>query len=406
MQSPTPAREETPFATPPLPSPGERTSPSEESDGGSNTNVSADALVPRTAQKIADLLSGLKRELETLHGTSVEIHGQLQLTVPGGSQYALKPVSRADGLSIRVKASQGASKGKAPTVQVYGAGASSTSHYKRTRRDSDAELEKELVSRKSQRLDNADNGAHLGAVDDDDDILPLITKEDLESIVAKLQHDIQEDTSECVNHVQRLLRRFKGEWHEESTWDFEQASNSRSRRARPSVAENGTAPAAAFPSPGLDRDDQDITVPNLIKQESQLISSQIRWLEECRRIASDAHDKREENWRTSSANFHDKARQERETFQGRMLQEQGIQTQTLNRILNEVKTFSLYMHSMKWETPGSMSVGPATPAYHPPAIPSYHPPAFPTQPPPAFPTQSPPAPSRGRRRPRGSARGK
>jgi hypothetical protein len=421
MQSPGPAPEETPCASPP---PADaRTAASAQSSARAGALV----CVTRTAGTIAALLRDLARELEAVEGTaSVETRGSLRvvLQTPAGSTETIQldDVSHTPRGSFCVAGPapaagkeatdpDGAGAGPANAVTIDAdeadeadeAGAPTASLHKRTRRDSDAELEQDLVSRKRKRLDSGDQrrtdadgqqDAPDDDDDDDDDTMPLITKEDLESIVAKLRDDIQEDTSECVNHVQRLLRRFKEEWHDKSTWDFAQASRSQNRRAsKSSVGGDGAVPPAAFPGADQDdQDDQDMTVPGLIRQESKLISSQIKWVEDCRRVAAEAHDKREENWRTSSANFHDNGRQERESFQSRVLHQQGVQSQTLNQILNEVKSFGLYMQSMKWETPLSMG-----PVYHqgPPYQPG----------PPAFPTQPPPASSRGKGRPRGSGRG-
>ncbi|KAL1601744.1 hypothetical protein SLS60_006659 [Paraconiothyrium brasiliense] len=404
MQSPAPEHDDTPSTTP-LPADG-RTSPSEDADVGAARVL----RVTRTAEKIAELLRELRRELESLGDTAaIETHGTLQValkTPDSTTTIKLDDVSHSERVCSSVTGPAFATNGTEPPMNGAGAdpttaitieddsaaaSTATTSLHKRTRRDSDAELEKELVSRKRQRAERGEKDANMQHdANDDDDIMPLITKEDLEKIVAKLREDIQEDTSECVNHVQKLLRRFKEEWHEKNAVDVEQASNGQNGQGfKASMVGNGSTPAAAFPSLGIGQDDQDIPVPELIRQESKLISSQIKWVEECRRVAADAHDRREENWRTSSATFHDKGRQERESFQSRILHEQGTQTQALNQILNEVRSFGLYVQSMKWETPGSLLM----PPYHP------GPPAFPTQPPPA------PSSSRGGGRPRAIGRG-
>lgn len=357
--------------------------------------------VARTADAVAALLRHLKQAVETLDDTaSVQARGSLHVVVatPGdrATTISLDDVARSEGLAVCItgpplattagqakdapvdgpgaRAGAGAGAGADPpsaiAVEDHGTAAAVLS--KRTRRDSDAAQEQDPASRKRLRPDAT---AH-------DDAVPLITSEVLDDIAAKLRADVQDDTSECLDHVQTLLGRLKAQRHE-------QASNAPNRRASgPLAAEHVTTPVAAFPSPGPDPRDQDIPVPDLIRQESKLISSQIKWAEDCRRVAADAHDKREENWRTSSANFHDKARQERESFQGRLLHEQGMQSQTLNQILNQVKSFGLYVQSMKWETPGSMSMAP-------PYLPG----------PPAYPTQPHAAPPRGRGRPRGSGTG-
>jgi hypothetical protein len=80
------------------------------------------------------------------------------------------------------------------------------------------------VSRRKRKHNaNGDVSNKRQRMDEDDDIMPLINKEDLDDLLSKLREDIQEDTSECVNHVHRLLQRFKDEWHEKSHRDSEQS---------------------------------------------------------------------------------------------------------------------------------------------------------------------------------------
>jgi hypothetical protein len=257
------------------------------------------------------------------------------------------------------------------------------STYRPTRRESDAELEEDLVSRKRCKIveDGEVPNKRLRTRDDEEDIMPLITREDLGDLLSKLREEVQDDTSECVNHVRRLLRRFKGEWHEKSNLGYEQSQTPHPRPPfRDSIA-NGASVGASFPSPSIDRDDQSSSIPDVIRHESKLISRQIKWVEDCRRVAADIHDKREETWRTSSAGFHDRQRQDRERFQDRVLHESSINTQTLSQILNEVKAIGLYAQSMKWETSTSHLMNMA------PSIST--PPAFPTQPPGPSPPQGP-----------------
>jgi hypothetical protein len=85
--------------------------------------------------------------------------------------------------------------------------------------------------------------------DEDEDIMPLITKEDLADLLSKLRDDdVQEDTSECVNHVHQLLRRFKDERHEKSQHDVEQSHAPPINLLHRDSMPNSIAPNASFPS--------------------------------------------------------------------------------------------------------------------------------------------------------------
>jgi hypothetical protein len=390
------ARDATPFDNTPIAS---TTDDPPMSPTASAPPAIVDPLVAQTALKLAAVINDFKRELDKRDGTWAHTHGTFEIAMMTAQceTYELAVVPDEDGdeypITMRVRPKKG--KDAASTRQhtalaplITAANASAT--YPHTRRDSDAELEKDLVSRKKRKLDHGADGSRKRprSDEDEDDIMPLITKEDLDSLLTQLREDIQEDTSECVNHVQKLLRRFKEEWHEHAASIARQPPRG---PFRDSVVGNGLTPAGgAFPSPGLERDDYNTSIPDLIHKEAKLVSSQIRWVEDCRRVAADIHDKREENWRTSSAGFHDRGRQDRENFQSRMLHESDQQGRVLNQILNEVKAIGLYSQSMKWETPNHLATHPA----YPPA---------PAQP--NFPTQQPPAAS-GRGRGRGQAMGK
>lgn len=372
--------------------------------------VNVNPLIAQVAAKIADVINDFKRELDNRDGIWAKASGRLELSLKTdhSETYELSIVPDADGdeypitVQARPKRGKDAVQKDSKPITALIAAAPASSTYKPTRRASNAELEKDIVSRKKRQLDHGENYSNKRArtdVDDYEDVIPQITKEDLDSLLSKLREDIQEDTSECVNHVQKLLRRFKEEWHEKSKWDCEQASAGRSRGPkRDSAVAHGSMPeAGAFPSPDVDRDDLNAPVPELIKQEAKLVSSQIRWIEECRRVATDIHDQREENWRTTSAGFHDRNRQNREDFQQRILHESDLQGALLNQILSEVKAIGLYTQSIKWETPSHLS---------------NHSPYPPVPAVPPFPIESPPSPpgrgsgGRGGREPRGTGHGR
>ncbi|KAF1844007.1 uncharacterized protein K460DRAFT_239528, partial [Cucurbitaria berberidis CBS 394.84] len=316
-----------------------------------------DPLVAATAQQIADVINDFKRKLDQRDGTWASAQGTVEFALHSQT-FVLAIVPDEDGKEYPITV-QATLKPHQGTNGIINAPVSPA--YKLTKHASDTELERDLVSRKKRKLDEHDNILNeQPAIEVDEDIKPLITKEDINDLLVKLREDIQEDTSECVNHVQRLLRRVKGERHGMSKLDHQQSHIRQTREPfRDSVGGNHTIPAASFPSPSADRDEQNATVPDIIRHETKLISTQIKWVEDCRRVAMDINDKREETWRTSSAGFHDRQRQDRENFQNRILHESGMHTQTLNSILNEVKAIGLYAQNMKWETPNSHLVYPS-----------------------------------------------
>ncbi|KAH7085684.1 hypothetical protein BKA63DRAFT_539438 [Paraphoma chrysanthemicola] len=343
----------------------------------------ADPLVAETAKRIADVINDFKHQLEQRDGTWAHTSGRLEVALDTQT-FLLSVVPDVDGDEFPITVHTQLKPSNVTNSNTPVPTAHHASTYRPTRRASDAELERDLVSRKKRRLDEDGDAANMRprTGDGKENIMPLITKDDLDDLLSKLREDIQEDTSACVNHVQRLLRRFREEWHEQSKYEHEQSQTQQPKPPfRNSLANNGGV-GASFPSPSIDRDDQSSSIPDVIHRETRLISAQIKWVDDCRRIAADIHDKREETWRKSSASFHDRQRQNCETFQNRILHESSMNTATLNQILSEVKAIGSYAQSMKWETPTShlMNMALSTPTQ----------PAFPTQPPMPSPTQDPP----------------
>jgi hypothetical protein len=89
------------------------------------------------------------------------------------------------------------------------------------------------------------------------------------------------------------------------------------------------------------------------------VSAQIKWVEECRRVAGQAHDAREEKWRATSATFHDDNRKSREQHETWLVSEIGWQRNMLIQLANDVKGLYPLTHSLKWETPPQLSHSPA-----------------------------------------------
>ncbi|KAF1988389.1 hypothetical protein K402DRAFT_34463 [Aulographum hederae CBS 113979] len=99
-----------------------------------------------------------------------------------------------------------------------------------------------------------------------------------------------------------------------------------------------------------------ISETHITNPDVKNLSAQIRWVEQCRRIAAEDHDKREEKWRTTSATFHDDNRRKRESHDMWVAQELTKQTNLLVQVSNDVKGLYPLAHSMKWETPASFQV--------------------------------------------------
>jgi hypothetical protein len=348
--------------------------PMSPSTAASPLSEPADPLVVQLSRELAAIINQFKRELDKRDSTWADARGKLELVLE--SQTFLLTVVPDEGgekYPVTVEAtlkSHDNADGDAPLPRTTHVNTNQP-----TRHASHEEPERDLVSPRKRKYDaNVDTSNKQRRTDGDEDIMPLINRGDRDDPLSKLREDIQKDTSECVSHVYRLLRRCKHGWHEKSHDEFEQSQAPNTSPHRRNSTPNGKALGALSPSSSLDRDDQNGLIPKIVRRESKLISHQIKWVEDCRRIAASAHDKCEETWRTSSAGFHDRQRQDRENFQNKILHESSLQSQTLNHILNEVKVIGLYAQNVKWEMPN-------THLTHPPPS-TTAPPPFPTQPPP------------------------
>lgn len=85
-----------------------------------------------------------------------------------------------------------------------------------TRCESDVDLERYQVSQEIGEFDvDGDEHRKLQCTDNDDkDIIPKIIKDDLDDLLINLRENLQEDTSDCINHVQHLMRPFGEGWQE------------------------------------------------------------------------------------------------------------------------------------------------------------------------------------------------
>jgi hypothetical protein len=96
-------------------------------------------------------------------------------------------------------------------------------------------------------------------------------------------------------------------------------------------------------------DAADEPTPRRIFQKLNNLSEQVHWVEQCHRVADEAHDNREDTWRTSSATFHDHVRQARERHETWIANEMAWQRNMLLNLSNEIKGLYPLNHSLKWK---------------------------------------------------------
>lgn len=298
-----------------------------------------DPLVAAMAGRIADVINEFRRELHQRDGTWNLARGTIELALSTQTlELTIEPNGEGEEHPITVRPKPKPHISAADAYDTPLSPMEACSNYQPRPSASGSDLEEELISRKRRKLDEPGGNKKRPRVKDP---MPLVTKANLDDLLAKFRHDIQEDTSECVYHVEQLLGRFKEEWHEKDDEEL-----------RTGLVQGD------FRSSDVKPDKQQILSLDVIQRETKLISNQIKWLEDCRRIGADKHDKREDTWRCSSAAFHDRQRQNRESFQNRMLHESDSHAQTLNLILDEVRAIG-----MKLPTPNSLLT------YSPPSSP-------------------------------------
>jgi hypothetical protein len=273
-----------------------------------------DPIVAATAKRLAAVINSVIGELDQRDGTSTNVTGRLELALQSQT-FELTIVHDGNGkeylidVLTRPKSRDATNNALLP----------SKSGLQHVQRPLDAGLEPDLMPRKKRMLqEDASLSLKERRVrnenEEDPDRVVSITKKDLEEVLSQVRNDMQEDTSDSINHVQCLLRSFKDEWHDE---------RSQIRHTRPSSPD--LIPRVASHAPTLNRNDYNTSIAETIRREAKLTSAQIKWVEDCRRIAADMHNQREETWRTSSASFHERQRQHREAFETRLLQETILQ---------------------------------------------------------------------------------
>lgn len=106
----------------------------------------------------------------------------------------------------------------------------------------------------------------------------------------------------------------------------------------------------------------------LVLKRLDHISEQVKWIEDCRRVAEKHHTTREENWRSSSATFHDDTRIAREKHEYWLAREMSWHRGMLNNISDRLRNTSgvsqtpnvVTSQIPKWEPPANQHPAPTS----------------------------------------------
>ncbi|PVH96787.1 hypothetical protein DM02DRAFT_631675 [Periconia macrospinosa] len=362
-----------------------------------------DPLVAHAAARIAYALNDLKRGLDERDGdspASANLKGAFQLL--SGSQHFDITIATSDereDAPVTVDARlrrRDVSKTRTAAQDRTTAHTSSSTSSSAIEGDHDG-------ARKRKRLDHDTDPSqpdrNVNSTQNNHVALPIVPDEELLALITKLRNSTNPESIEGLRSLIHGLHK---------TWQAEQRSNpqfnpsSLSSAAARVQQQQDPQPSTttSFPRPSADvptntstpsnpaSPSSPETVPELLKQQRELLSKQIQWVEECRRVASSLSDQRTETWRTTSAAFHDTNRVDRERFQHRILSESGVHAHLLNQILAEVRAIGLHAQSMKWETPASFGGPPPTVVGGGPSPVVYAAPFPPARIAPMFPTAS------------------
>jgi hypothetical protein len=113
--------------------------------------------------------------------------------------------------------------------------------------------------------------------------------------------------------------------------------------------------------------DTGFSAASLFEGKLDNFSSQIRWVEDCRRTYDNHHHQREENWRDSTANFLNDTRAQREAHEQWMVHEMMWQHNALAHIMAELGNANNATAPpagpvgpvMRWEVPAHLAAHPA-----------------------------------------------
>ncbi|GAB7363285.1 hypothetical protein MBLNU230_g3566t1 [Neophaeotheca triangularis] len=147
---------------------------------------------------------------------------------------------------------------------------------------------------------------------------PRSTESMLREILTLLQTQTQTTPTTAAETLQ-LLRTHQPQWQSQASWLYDTLNTTNT-----TLTTN-----LATVTKKLDSVQhilgQSINASNssVMAELSNINTKTLPWLENCRKAAADKAMAREEKWRSSSANFHDQSRREREVAEGRL--EKGLE---------------------------------------------------------------------------------
>ncbi|EON65180.1 hypothetical protein W97_04417 [Coniosporium apollinis CBS 100218] len=365
------------------------------SDATTNAQADKDAFVRNsiavTAENLKDALADLKRQCEALEGSSSKVYISGSITVevrtpvsqshqisvvddleadPPSLGVVVKQLDKAGAVNGNTKVPSDAPSAPSPYSHPFFAPASTNLI------DLDRALESDLIPRRKRKRDdgeeeesnmNGQGSARKRLREDLDDepmeadekdLMDMSSKE-FQTLLSELRDDVQEDTTAGLNHLQRLLRRWREQWREKNGWlfDYFKLQHEEERRkkqwfeakfkALEDALGTGDTPIEDELAEGGEVADK----AHKIMAQFRNLSNQIRWVEDCRRIADEAHDIKEDNWRITSATFHDNSQQRQQSHENWVKAELKKQGNVLTQVLTEVRGLSNLTMSLKWETP-------------------------------------------------------
>ncbi|KAF2838533.1 hypothetical protein M501DRAFT_992507 [Patellaria atrata CBS 101060] len=367
-----------------LSSSGPETVPT-RNDVNPTANTSRDALKD-VGRQLKDILEGLKKQLESPAGSYVDISCNFTVDIRGPCPESYKIVLVHDldatpsGLDVRVENSPRDSVITLPTPISAGHPAPTPVARFPNKMDLDMMLERDLMSRRKlqqQEEENAnkqggDDGSNTSLKrkrDEEETPAPSRSRLELQKMLENNRDDIQDDTVESVNHLQRLMRRWREQWRDKNAWmfDFFKQMHEEERSKKAWLEERFAALhreiGADLAQPVIEENGSESGSKARLFMELKNLSNQVKWVEDCRRIADASHDKKEDTWRSTSATFHDQMRRQRETYEQWMIQEVKTLRSMLSHVLGEIRALSPVVMSLKWDDPTFRHPAP------PPAIP-------------------------------------
>lgn len=273
--------------------------------------------------KIKGLLVALQDDIQKLlgDGSEAQIVADIQIKVKGHAPYdkenryhvSVDQTKEGNGelgnTSTALNASQPV---QAPAAPMTGNGVAATQSP-----DPLAAGETSQNPRKRMRSDTSDQTSAGG----DDDVQVISSRKNSAPVPVPLSGSI---APQQFNELLKFLIDWREQWREQGGWMFDHFTKlydeERRKKAWMEKKIDGIQNTL-----GASLNYQNAQT----MQELSGISKMLPWLENCRKTAADFTQAREEKWRTSSANFHDQNRRDREAAEKKIMEAIEKQQQNL-----------------------------------------------------------------------------